>query len=91
MSSGRCILCQKDSIAPLLNPFRNKNKTVRGYVNLQNNIEECQRREVPFLVGMLAHLNELQEGGGIIQILKKEKAKWHKNCTLGLSASKYVK
>ena len=67
MSWGRCILCQKDSIAPLLNP------------------------SVPFLVGMLAHLNELQEGDGIIQNLKKEKAKWHKNCTLGLSASKYVK
>ena len=39
-----------------------------GYVNLKNNIEEFQRSEVLFPVRILARLNELQEGDGIIQI-----------------------
>ena len=61
------------------------------YVNLKNNIEVFQRNEVPFPVEILVYLNELQKGHGIIQNLKKGKAKWHKNCALELSASKYVK
>ena len=77
MDWGRCILCQKDSSAPLLDPSRNRNKTVCGYVNLENNIEECQRSEVPFPVAILVPLNELQGGDGIIQNLKNGKAKWH--------------
>ena len=84
MDWGRCILCHKDSIAPLLDPSRNRNKAVCGYVNLENNIEECQRREVPFPVGILLHLNEFQEDDGIIQNLKKEKAKQQKHRALEL-------
>ena len=72
--------------APLLDPSRNRNNTVCGYVNFKNNIEEFQKNEVSFLVGIFVHLNELQEGDEIIQNLKKGKAKWHKNCTLEVSA-----
>ena len=81
MDWERCILCQKDSVAPFLDPSRNRNKTVCGYVNLENNIEECQRREVRFLLESLYTcplvilVHELQEGDGIIQNLKKEEAK----------------
>ena len=71
MDWGRCILCQKDSIAPLLDPSRNRNNTVCGYVNLKSNIKEFQRSEVPLPVRILVHLNELQ-GDGIIQNLKKK-------------------
>ena len=53
----RYILCQKDSRAPLLDSSRNKNNTVCEYVNLKNSIEEFQRSEVPFPVGILVHLN----------------------------------
>ena len=74
--------------APLLDPSRNRNNTVCGYVNRKNNIEEFQRSEVPFPVAILVHLNELQEGDGIIQNVKKGTVKWHKNCALELSASK---
>ena len=68
--------------------FKCSNTTVCGYVNVKNNIEELQRSEVPFPFGNLVHLNESQEGDVIIKNLKKGKAKWHKNCTLELSASK---
>ena len=53
--------------APLLVPFCNRNKTVCGCVNRKNSIEDFQNSEVLFPVGILAHLNELQEGDGIIQ------------------------
>ena len=88
MDWGKCILCQKDSSAPLIDLLRNRNNKVYVYVNLKNNIEEFQRSEVPFPVEILVHLNILQEGDGLIQNLKKRKAKWHKNCALKLSSSK---
>ena len=88
MDWGSCILCQKHLIAPWLNPSHNRNKTVCWYVKVENNIEEYQRKEIPFPVGILVHL---QESDGIIRNFKKEKVKWHKNCALGLSTSKYVK
>ena len=72
----------------MLDPSRIRNNTVCGYVNRKNNLEEFQRSEVPFRFEILVHLNELQEGDGIIQYLKKEKAKWHKNCTLEISGPK---
>ena len=72
---GRCIFCQKDSSAPLLDPCRNGNNTVCGYFNLKNNNEESQRSEVPFPVVIFVRLNELKEVGGVIQNLKKGKAK----------------
>ena len=50
MDWGRCMFCQKDSIAPLLDPYRNRNKTICGYVNFKSNIKEFQRNEVPFHV-----------------------------------------
>ena len=53
--------------ARLLDPFFNRNDTVCGYVNRKNNIEDFQRSEVTFPVEILAQLNELQEGDGIIQ------------------------
>ena len=84
---GESTLCQKDSSAPLLNPFRIRNNTVYGYVNLKNNIWEFQRSEVPIPVGVILHVNELQEGDGSIQNLNKGKTKWYKNCVLELSAS----
>ena len=72
-AKGFCvILCQKDSIAPLLNPSCNKNNIACGYVNLKSNIEEFQRSEALFSVGTQVHLNELQ-GDGITQNLKGEK------------------
>ena len=58
--------------------------TVCGYVNLKNNTAQFQRSEVAFPVGILVHLNELQEGARIIQTLKKRKTKWPKNCPLEL-------
>ena len=67
-------LCQKDSFAPSLYSIRNRNNTVCEYVNLKSNIEEFQRSGVPFPVGILVHLNELQEGAEIIKNLKKGKA-----------------
>ena len=67
---------------------RNRNNRVCRYVNLKNNIEEFQTSEVPFPARTLVHLNESQEDDGNIQNLKKEEAKWHKNCALELSASK---
>ena len=75
---GRCILCQKDSIVPLFNPSGNRNNEVCGYVTLKNNIEDFQRTEVPFPVGIPVHLNELQDGDEIIQNLKDGKVKSHK-------------
>ena len=30
MDWGRCMFCQKDSIAPLLDPYRNRNNTICG-------------------------------------------------------------
>ena len=74
--------------APLLYPSPNWNNTVCGYVNCKNNIKEFQRSEVPFPVGIIVQLNELWEGDGIIQNLKKGKAKWYENFALELSASK---
>ena len=47
--------------ASLLDPFRNRNNTVCGYVNRKNNIEDFPRGEVPFPVGILVHLNGFQE------------------------------
>ena len=90
MDWGRCILCQKHSTAPLLDPSCNSNNTVFVYVNLKSNIEEFKRSEVP-CVGILVHFNELHVGDGLIQNLKKGKAKWHKNYVLELSVSKSVK
>ena len=87
MDWGRCALCQKDSTVPLLDSSCNRDNTVCGYVNLKNNLEEFQRGDVLFPVGILVQLNELQEGDGIIQNVKKGKAKWHKNCALELSIS----
>ena len=72
-------------------PLRNRNDRVCRYVNLKNNIEEFQRSEVLFPVRILVHLNESQKDDENIQKLKKEEAKWHKNCALELSASKKVK
>ena len=66
------------------------NNTVFVYVNLKSNIEEFKRSEVP-CVGILVHFNELHVGDGLIQNLKKGKAKWHKNYVLELSVSKSVK
>ena len=40
-----------------------------------NDIEEFHKSEVPFHVGILVHLNKLQEGNRIIENLKKGKAK----------------
>ena len=48
--------------APLLDPFRNRNNTVCGYANRKKNIQDFQRSQVPFPIGILVHLNELQEG-----------------------------
>ena len=59
---GETISSQKDLSALFPKPSRNRNKTVDGYVNLKNNIEEFQRSEIPFPVGILVHLNQLQEG-----------------------------
>ena len=61
----RSILYQKDS-------YRRNNKrnnTVSRNANLKSNIEEFQRSEVPFSVGTLMHLKEIQEGVGILQNL----------------------
>ena len=80
MDWGRCILGRKDSSAPLLNPSRNRNNTVCGYVNLIKSVEEFQRSKVPFPVGVLVHLKKLQKDDEIIESLKKGKEKWHKNC-----------
>ena len=52
--------------APLSSPFVT-GIIVCGYVNRKNNIQDFQRSEVPFPVGILVHLNELQEVDGIIQ------------------------
>ena len=49
--------------------------SVCGYVNLKYNTAQFQRSEVAFPVGILVHLNELQEGARIIQNLKKRKNK----------------
>ena len=43
MDCKRCILCQRDSSAPLLYPSRNRDDTVCEYVNLKNKIEEFQK------------------------------------------------
>ena len=59
---GETISSQKDLSALFPKPSRNRNNTVDGYVNLKNNIEEFQRSEIPFPVGILVHLNQLQEG-----------------------------
>ena len=48
--------------APLLDPFRNRNNTVCGYANRKKNIQDFHRSQVPFPIGILVHLNELQEG-----------------------------
>ena len=88
MDWKRCIPYQKDSVVPLPDPSRNRNNTVYGYIILKNNIEEFQRSEVPFPVGILVHVNELQEDDWIIQNGKNGKVKWCKNCVLKISASK---
>ena len=46
-----------------------RNNTVSRNANLKSNIEEFQRSEVPFSVGTLMHLKEIQEGVGILQSL----------------------
>ena len=53
MDWRRRILCQKNSNAPLLDPSRDKNNTICGYVSLKNNIEEFQISEVRFLLESL--------------------------------------
>ena len=74
----------KHSFNPPLLYSCNRNNTVCGYVNLKYNTAQFQRSEVAFPVGILVHLNELQEGARIIQNLKKRKTKWPKNCPLEL-------
>ena len=73
---GWCILCQKDSSSLLLDLL------VTGIIQFAdmsirktNDIEEFHKSEVPFRVGILVHLNELQKGNRIIENLKKGKAK----------------
>ena len=85
MDRGSCILYQKDSSAPLLNPSRDRNNTGCEYVTFINNIKKFQRSEVPFPFGILVDLKKLQQGHKIIQNLKNEKAKWNKNCALEVS------
>ena len=75
MDCKKCILCQKDSSAPLLYPSRNRDDPVCEYVNLKNKIEEFQRSEVPFPIGIPVHWNGFQEGDGIIQLHSLAKSK----------------
>ena len=72
MDWGRCILCQKDSSAPLLDPL------VTGIIQFGDmSISKTtwkNFKEVKFMfpVGILVHLNELQKSDGIIQNLKEK-------------------
>ena len=68
-------LCQKDSIASLL--LCSFETGIIQFVDMliskiKNNVEEFQKSEVPFPVGILVQLNELQKGDGIIKNLKKK-------------------
>ena len=68
-------LCQKDSIASLL--LCSFETGIIQFVDMliskiKNNVEEFQKSEVPFPVGILVQLNELQKGDGIIKSLKKK-------------------
>ena len=68
-------LCQKDSVASLL--LCSFETGIIQFVDMliskiKNNVEEFQKSEVPFPVGILVQLNELQKGDGIIKNLKKK-------------------
>ena len=88
MDRGRCVFCQKDSSAPLLDSCRNRDNTVCGHVNLKNNLDEFQRGDASFSVRILVHLNELQEQDQIIQCLMEIRAKRHKIFVLDFSVSR---
>ncbi len=79
MNWAFCALCQADS-DNLVNPFRKQGQqaTLAGYHTVAENLKELA--ELDALPTIVVSFSLLDDGSGIEETLKKNKAQWHKTC-----------
>lgn len=83
-----CILCQTSTSIPLIDASNSKNTAVCGYSKLVENIRAFQSKHIEFPTHLLSHISELDAGDGMLDTIKRNNGKWHKNCALELSSSR---
>lgn len=75
----KCCLCQQEKSEPLISPPTKYQKEQDGYMNIAENVplfHEINALPIPL------DPRRLDEGGGVEETLRKNKAKYHKDCRL---------
>lgn len=77
---AKCVVCQNDTSENLKCPMStNTNEKGTGYLSLTNNLKQFNEIDsLPFEL----NIDNLDDGSGIVETLKRKNAKYHKSCFL---------